>query len=167
MRGLFIVCVLFQTINVFGQESPANTLEEYKIEKEKRIKLDSINGKYIPKNLDDAIITLNNLVDTQAANRYSSLPEEEAWKKLYFSFGSWIRANWSIVEGSRLTLALNELGVYHPDDMVQLIMRTYHRSLNHIPMEATQLAHSLNDERTKDWKDKVKSAPIIKANKQN
>jgi hypothetical protein len=48
----------------------------------------------------------------------------------HFGFGMWIRNNWCLWGGSRLSKYFNDLGIFHPDDMSSIILTSYHRYLN-------------------------------------
>ena len=41
----------------------------------------------------------------------------------------WIRNNWGLWKGSRLSKFFNEKGIYHPDDMSGIILDSYYRYL--------------------------------------
>jgi hypothetical protein len=41
----------------------------------------------------------------------------------------WIRNNWRLWGGSRLSKYFNDLGIFHPDDMSGIILNSYHRFL--------------------------------------
>lgn len=44
--------------------------------------------------------------------------------------GIWIRSEWQLLEGSRLSKYFNEMGVAHPENMSEIILISYHRSLS-------------------------------------
>lgn len=72
-------------------------------EYERRTKLTRIDGKYIPKDLNDALMELDKIMEEGAKKKFQAYTEEDARTKTYFSFGKYINARWSIQEGSRLT----------------------------------------------------------------
>jgi len=41
----------------------------------------------------------------------------------------WLRNNWQLWGGSRLSKYFNNLGIFHPDDMSGIILDSYHRYL--------------------------------------
>jgi hypothetical protein len=53
----------------------------------------------------------------------------------HFSLGMWMRNNWGLWHGSRLSEYFNEHGVHHPDDMSGIILSSYWNSLHNLPME--------------------------------
>lgn len=50
-----------------------------------------------------------------------ALTEDEFSGKFHFGFGMWLRNNWDLWKGSRLSKYFNSIGVYHPDDMTGII----------------------------------------------
>jgi hypothetical protein len=42
----------------------------------------------------------------------------------------WIRNNWGLWKGSRLSEYFNNIGIYHPDDMSGIILDTFWCHLN-------------------------------------
>jgi len=58
-----------------------------------------------------------------------TLTEDEFSGKYHFGFGMWMRNNWGLWKGSRLSKYFNSIGVYHPDDMTGIIFDSYHRQL--------------------------------------
>lgn len=112
----------------------AQTAEEFEANYAKRIKEEMIYGVYIPIDLEDAYNELNRLSDQQGLIEFKSAPEDSIRRKLHFGFGRWIMTNWGFEEGSRLSHYLKEKGVSVPDDMVRLIIVTWHRKLNGRPL---------------------------------
>ena len=61
--------------------------------------------------------------------KIKALTEAEFSGKYHFGFGMWMRNNWGLWKGSRLSKYFNSIGVYHPDDMTGIIFDSYHRQL--------------------------------------
>jgi hypothetical protein len=91
---------------------------------------DTIKGVYIPKNLDDCFTQINSFWADSTKMEMKKLTENEFSGRLHHSFGTWMRNNWRLWGGSRLSKYFNDLGVYHPDDMSGIILDSYHRYLN-------------------------------------
>ncbi|MBY5957466.1 hypothetical protein KUV50_04915 [Membranicola marinus] len=121
--------------------------EEYQKEYLKRIQKSHINGFYIPKDLPDALRILDEIVDDDGKRKFRSREDSVAVNKVFFSFGRWINLNWGMELGSRLTVALNKLGVSYPDDMTRMIMYAWHRHLNNEPLALESLADRVIQER--------------------
>lgn len=142
-------------------DSPPGNQAEYEKEYESRIKRDHLYGVYIPKDLTDAFIQLNRLIDEPSRQKFKSMPEDEAASRLFFSFGRWITHNWGFYGGSRLSHYLRQLGVSHPDDMAQFIIIAYHRNLNRNPLEVKALVERFRAKRLEEIEAKRKEGTII------
>lgn len=108
-------------------------LEQQKKSDEKnKIKheLDIINGIYIPKDLEDCFNQINLFWNDSTRIQVKNLEEKEFTGKVHLGFGMWMRNNWHLWGGSRLSKYFNDLGIYHPDDMSGIILDSYHRYLN-------------------------------------
>ena len=115
---------------------PTDAAAEY----QRRIRLERIGPHYIPKDLADAVRTLDRLVSVASQTSYAGHDEDFVVHKLYFSFGRWLGANWSLYEGSRFSVYLREMGIDHPEGQIEFVMRAYHRHLNSKPLDVKQLA---------------------------
>jgi len=106
--------------------------QQKKLEEKDKIKFitDTINGVYIPKNLEDCFIQINSFWADSTKVKMKNLTENEFSGRLHHGFGTWMRNNWQLWGGSRLSKYFNDLGIYHPDDMSGIILDTYHRQLN-------------------------------------
>ena len=110
-------------------------------EHERRTKLTRIDGKYIPKDLNDALMELDKIMEEGAKKRFQAYSEEDARTKTHFSFGKYINARWSIQEGSRLTAWFQKCKIYNFDDMIDCVITAYHRKLNDKPIQFEELAN--------------------------
>lgn len=125
--------LLFALIFLFGQ-SFAQTAEEYEANYAKRIKLEMINGVYIPIDLEDAFSELSRLSSTEGLATFKASPEDSIRRKLHFGLGRWILINWGLEDGSRISEYMKNQGIAIPDDMVEVIILTWHRHLNNQPL---------------------------------
>jgi hypothetical protein len=140
---VFFFCTFLFVALVNGQDGPPNTSTEFEQQYQWRIQQEILNEIYIPKDLTDAFVQLNRLVDTPSKEKFKTATEEEAARKLHFSLGRWMIVNWGFYEGSRLTVFLNQIGLRHPDDMARFLIITYHRNLNRKPLDVQQLVETL------------------------
>lgn len=101
-----------------------------KYQYQKRIIADSISGVYIPVDINDCLRQLNIILKPIDVNEFKNLPKEEAIASSHFGLGLWMRNNWGLWGGSRLSIYFNNLGIKHPDDMSGIILTSYHRFLN-------------------------------------
>jgi len=136
---LLLLFVFGTSILAMGQPTMPKAEKEY----HKRIKKEKLYGVYIPADLAECFSELNKLTSSDSRNKFKTQPEKDIHRKLYFSLGRWIRYNWGFREGSRLTAKLNRFGVYHPDDMSEMIIRTYHRYLNKKDLELKLLVEEI------------------------
>lgn len=154
---LFIgLLLLLRPLALFGQDSLSRFAdstvvvgfeEQYHQQYLKRIQKSHINGFYIPVDLEDALRILDEIVGEEGKQKFKSRVDSVAVNKIYFSFGRWINLNWGMEQGSRLTVALNKLGVSYPDDMTRMIMYAWHRHLNDQPLELDSLTERVIEER--------------------
>jgi hypothetical protein len=121
----------------FRKESKDLAIEERKLEiieeelqYKKRIVADSIDGIYIPMDINDCFRQLNTMLKPIDINEFKNLPKDKAMAGAHFGLGMWLRNNWGLWVGSRLSVYFNNMGIKHPDDMSGIILTSYHRFLN-------------------------------------
>ena len=101
-----------------------------------KIKKDSINGLYIPKNIEECITEFDKVFDEKSKNSFKEQDEQKAVANAYgFGPGRWIRNNWGLWGGSRLQKYFMDNGVNDPEAMSWIILTSYHRSINGRPIE--------------------------------
>ncbi|MEN0004894.1 MAG: DUF6794 domain-containing protein [Bacteroidota bacterium] len=161
---LFLLFGLLLTQSAFGQKPPESE-QEFEAAYQKRIKKERLNGVYIPKDIPDALIELNRLVDASSKAKFKQMTEEAATKKLFFSFGRWITHNWGFYGGSRLSSHLAQFGVTYPDDMARLIILSFHRSLNKRPIQFKQEVEKMKNARLEAYEKERRSGEVIKTYK--
>ena len=154
-----MICILLLG-NLLAQKPP-ETEDEFEKAFKKRISRDMLNGVYIPKDLPDAFVQLNRLIDKESKEKFKKMPEEIAAKKLHFSFGRWIIYNWGFYGGSRLSKSINDMGVYGPDDMAQFVITAYHRSLNRKPLEIKALIEAFHERKEKEKAERLQNGEVI------
>ncbi len=118
----YSIIIVFFTLSTFvsqGQSAKHSTAQL--ISKKDR--------KYIPKDLDDCINQIDKFWDDTMKAKAILMTEEEFRGRYHFGLGLWIRNNWGLWKGSRLSKYFNNLGIYHPDDMSGIILASYYRHL--------------------------------------
>ncbi len=125
------------------------------------IKKSRLNGVYIPIDLDDAFKELSELSTVEAQRSFMNAPEELVAKKLHFGLGNWMRVNWNFDEGSRIVKVLRDYGLFHPDDMVNFMLRSYHRHLNHKNQEIAVRVKVYQEARLKVLEKRQSNAEVI------
>jgi len=139
-----------------GQDPP-NTEEAYDSLYNINIRLSSINGVYIPKDLDEAHDRIIELSPAESLGKFARAPEAEVASKLHFGIGRWMIINWNFYEGSRLSHYLKQKGLLHPDDMAQFVLRTLHRKLNEKPLDTKSLIEELAELRMEEVEEVYKN----------
>lgn len=157
---LFLLLISFSTVS-YGQTADTTYAEKYQMEYEKRITMTHINGRYIPADVDDAMKTLDRIVDHDGKERFKVEPEDHAVKTIHFSFGRWMIVNWGFYEGSRLSHYLKTKGITFPDDMATTLMYCYHRKLNDEPLQLDSLANHFSDLRREEAEKKMEERKVI------
>jgi hypothetical protein len=100
-----------------------------------RFTTDSLRGVYIPKDLDDCFKQINKFWNDSTKRQVKSWAENEFTAKAHLGFGMWMRNNWQLWHGSRLSKYFNDLGISNPEDMSGIILASYHRYLLSRPIK--------------------------------
>ncbi|MEO0684070.1 MAG: DUF6794 domain-containing protein [Cyanobacteria bacterium J06649_11] len=106
-----------------------DTEEKLRIESENRYITDTLNSVYIPIDIIDCFSQLNILFDDTTKVQIESISEEDFVARSHFGIGLWLRNNWQLWGGSRLSKYFADKGIHHPDDMSGIILSSYHRHL--------------------------------------
>lgn len=99
--------------------------KEQKAEYERNITASSIDGVYIPENLDDCLLTLDKLLDDTVKNEIKTTDIAD----LHFGLGRWVRNSWKLWKGSRLQFWFTQQGIHEADDMSGVILSVYQEYL--------------------------------------
>jgi hypothetical protein len=110
----------------------------------KRIVADSINGLYIPKNIEECFLELNKLVKPKDIEAIKNFKDRNETIALHHGFGTWLRNNWGFWRGSRLQKYLIMRGVKHPDEMSSIILLFYYDWLHESHEEWKKFDSQLN-----------------------
>ena len=163
-QSAYVFIFLLGMILVLGFGNKLDTEKVYKLNPAPDMRLPT--QFYIPQNLDDCFQELNKM-----------LPSELIWKikkgaerdmiQFHLNLGMWIRNNWGLWRGSRLSEYFNGIGIKHPDDMSSIILNSYWRYLHHKPINLKEQAdlyksywsiikkHSSKDKTQKKWSPKL------------
>lgn len=152
--------VLFLFISFLGPVCAQDTFEkEFDEQYRQNIAAETLNGVYIPVDLDDAINELNRLSSPDGRTKMASGTEDVVKERLIHGLGKWMLVNWNLFEGSRISHYLKGMGISHPDDMVEFLIVTYYRHLNSLPLELELRAKEM-EERAKVRQEKRKVGVI-------
>ncbi|HAH51591.1 MAG TPA: hypothetical protein DCL80_10140 [Balneola sp.] len=88
-----------------------------------------IDGTYIPRNLNEAIVEIDKDLNDSLKTVFKNQTEEEFTTQSHFGTGLYIRNEWNLWGGSRLSRYFNRKDIFHPDDMSGIILTSYHRHL--------------------------------------
>ena len=140
---------------------PPSTEDEFEKKYKKNIQKERLHGVYIPKDLADAFIQLNILIDKSSQTKFKSMAEAEAVKKLHFSFGRWITHNWSLYSGSRYSAYVKSVGIHHPEEMASFTILMYHRYLNKEKLDVKGYMENFKKEKEEAKKEKLKKGKVL------
>ena len=141
--GFLIVDLQWNQVYAQIDSTDIERLEDYNW----RIMQRKLNNIYIPADIHDAMIELEEISTESAMNRFRSAPEEDIGRRLFFGLGKWITTNWQFYEGSRFSHYLRSLGLTHPDDMTIFVIESFHRHLNEKDLEIEKRVEKLKEAR--------------------
>ena len=101
------------------------------------------------KNITEAIVELDKVYSKKYKKEIFNMTESEYTTKSHFSIGLWIRYRWELSQGTRLTKYFNDLGIYHPYDMSDIILHCYYRHLHQQDYELSKQIKYIKDKRKK------------------
>jgi hypothetical protein len=111
--------------------APFKAIEDKWAKEDKvRFTTDSLRGIYIPKDLEDCFNQISSFWADSVKAKMKKLSEDYFSGMQHPGFGMWMRNNWQLWGGSRLSKYFNDKEIYHPEDMSGIILRSYHRFLN-------------------------------------
>lgn len=87
----------------------------------------------IPKSLNECFDVLNAIFQEseEDKNWFKSSNEEDALISLHHKLGMWIRNEWGLWnKDSEMYRYFNKIGLWHADDMSNVILTSYHRFIN-------------------------------------
>jgi hypothetical protein len=123
--------LLGQTIDEKTLLKPYQEIEKKWNDEDKvRYTTDSLRGVYIPKHLEDCFRQIDSFWNDSTKLKVKQWTEDEFSGRVHHGFGMWMRNNWQLWGGSRLSKYFNGMGITHPDDMSGIILDSYHRYLN-------------------------------------
>ena len=127
-----IFCLLLSTtINAQRMgKSVNNSTNPKAIEEAKEFQQDTINGVYIPKNLEDCFIQLDQLLSDEDKQTIKQLRNRKETIQYHHNLGMALRNNWGLWSGSRLQKYMLDKKVKHPDNMSGIILEFYYDWLN-------------------------------------
>jgi len=116
-------------MNKSKREAKKEGRKEILAEKEaykKRLVTDSINGLYIPQNLEECFIELSKILKPEDIETINNLNDRSETILFHHGLGTWMRNNWGLWGGSRLQQYLIKKGIKQPDNMSATILEFYY-----------------------------------------
>lgn len=142
---------------VFGQKGKKEYESQFKEKYEENIQKEYLYGRYIPANVDEAIVELDKLLAPEVKQRFLALPDSLAGPKGVNTIGPWLLRNWNLYNGSRLSHFMKtELSISHPVDMAYYVLILYYNDQNNIPYEKEELLGYIKDRRKQLFLEQVK-----------
>lgn len=87
---------------------------------------------YIPKDLDDCFRELDRLLRPDDIEKIKK--GEIKAIEMHMGLGMGLRNQWGLWGGSHLAKYFNQMGIFHPDDMSGIILESYVRRLQKLPI---------------------------------
>lgn len=116
-----IITTLFLCVSSLAQ----NTVTH---QRQYRYLVDRIDGIYIPKDIFEAIDTLDTFLSTEDKQYVTdSLSLDAFLGSTHMGLGMWMRNYWGLWGGSRLQRYFRDRQVFHPDDMSGEILKAYYK----------------------------------------
>jgi len=115
--------------SIAAQESRQDKLDR-QLERERRMTLDSIEGKYIPKKIEECFVELDKILDSDVKEEMKNLKNNGEMIRYHHGLGTWIRNNWGLWGGSRLLKYFQSYGYKVPDSMSGIILNNYYNWLH-------------------------------------
>ncbi len=94
----------------------------------------SSTAAYIPFDLNDALRELDQIMGEKGRSEVLNAKEDDMIL-YHFGVGQWMRNEWGLWRGSRLSRYFNQLGIRHADDMSGIILTSYWRKLHEKPID--------------------------------
>jgi hypothetical protein len=91
-----------------------------------RFNLDSIDHVYIPPNLLACFLELDKKLTPENVSKLNALKSAGEMINYHFGLGMWMRNNWGLWSGSRLSAYMKQRGFSDPDSMSGAILRYYY-----------------------------------------
>ena len=150
MKKTIAICFLLgATQSIYSQ----STYEaDYRKAYEERLTKETIDGVYIPKDLNDCVGRLKTELGNEVTNSIMVMTEDEVIAKLNngtSAVGMWIRNEWGLYDGSRLSLYFRNIGLSYPEDISAIILTALHRDLNKKEFDAKNLFSHYIEKRSK------------------
>lgn len=154
---LLSICLIGFSFAGVSQTERDSIQKEY----EERILLTRIDGIYIPADIFDALEQLDQKTSESSKEKYKNASEDEIVKLMRYRLGFWMKQNWALSSGSRLSHSLREYLVQSPDEAVDFILIAWHRHLNGKDLELNELGNHFEQMRVEAFKKKQAKSKVL------
>lgn len=103
-----------------------------------------INPDFVPSTLIEAIIELRRAVPKSDLGYMNTCAEDEMWM-FQKGFSSVLVDNWSLKESSFLADWFHRINIFHPEDMVGILLTTLWRDLHGVEWDVESQAAKIHD----------------------
>lgn len=139
-----------QTIDESKIFEPFKKIEDkWRAEDKVRYSTDTLRGVYIPKDLEDCFKQIDSFWNDTVKNEVRTMTSSEFGGNTHFGIGLWMRNNWQLWGGSRLSKYMNDLGIYHPDNMSGTILSLYYKYLTEEEFDLAKEIEKIKEQRSK------------------
>ena len=152
-----IVHALYRGFHRYLTNKPYDIYEElelyldtcYKFKEEfenrrRRWVVDSINGIYVPKNIEEAIEILINIAPNERLLEIKNKNEDDVVPDEYNNMGLFIRNYFKLSDASRLkAYIIDNYKIYHPDDISSIMLIILYRKLNNLEFNIREVVEKL------------------------
>lgn len=117
----------------------------------------------IPKNINECFTVMDEIFSESQEDFdwFKSSTEDEAVSGMHSGMGRWIRNTWGLwSKDTDLYQVLNNMGLWHADDMSSLIFTSYHRKINGKELNLKEQIQNFIDY----WKDYEKNNGPVEKN---
>ncbi len=118
---------------------------------------DSIDGIYIPKDIDDALNHIHIFFNEKSLEEFKNQSEDNATGIAHLGAGMGMRNCWRLWTNSRLKEHFKSLGVRDGDRISGILLDLYHRKLNNKPLKLNELLESIKIFEQEDYDKRSKS----------
>ncbi len=106
-----------------AEKLTADSLE--RIVYKRNLAADSIAGIYIPTDLNDCNRQLDLILPPKTLKEIDEMKSASDMIEFHFGLGMWMRNNWGLWIGSRLSEYFTKMDICHPDSMSGVILESY------------------------------------------
>jgi len=90
---------------------------------------------YIPKDIKSSFLELKKMLGPKGIKDYLEIKDGSCGNIYHNTLGRELRNRWGLWHCSRLAGFFNGMGIYHPDDMSNIILKSFYNHLNNKPLD--------------------------------